>query len=160
MIYFSIDPTGEFYKRQRSLAGGYIQINAEDLIKAELVQVRTESERKYQKLKIAHNTHIGLELLHLFVLDLLGRTTPVAKIFRTKTEEEYISNIPFAHILISFRHSMVVTTMTKVFAWIIVVLINFFFIFFSILRGLERGYAWQRLFLMACVFRMFSYNSS
>jgi LPXTG-motif cell wall-anchored protein len=53
----------------------------------------------------------------------------------------------------SFRHSMVVTTGVKVLAWIVVVLINFFFVFFSLLRGLQRGDHWQKLFLMACIFR-------
>jgi hypothetical protein len=50
--------------------------------------VRSESEKKIQKLKVAHDAHIGLELLHTFILDLLGRNTPVAKIFETKSEEE------------------------------------------------------------------------
>jgi hypothetical protein len=58
------------------------------LIKTELSNVRSESEKKIQKLKVAHDTHIGLELLHTFILDLLGRNTPVAKIFETKSEEE------------------------------------------------------------------------
>jgi hypothetical protein len=84
----SIDPTGEFYKKQRSVYSGYTQINAEELIKTELSCVRSESEKKIQKLKLAHDTHIGLELLHAFILDLLGRNTPVAKIFGTKSEEE------------------------------------------------------------------------
>jgi hypothetical protein len=53
----------------------------------------------------------------------------------------------------SFRHSMVVTPGAKIIAWIAVILLNFFFVFFSILRGLQRGEAWQRLYLMACIFR-------
>jgi hypothetical protein len=147
------------------------QINAEDLLKAELLAVQNESEKKFQKLRFAHDTHIGLELLHTFVLDLLGRNTPVAKIFRTKSEEEYdspfslpslpsaaslhsfVSLSPARSLVRSFRHSMVVSTGVKVIAWIVVILINFFFVFFSILRGLERGADWQRLFLMACIFR-------
>ena len=32
----------------------------------------------------------------------------------------------------------------------VVVLLNFFFIFFSLLRGLERGTEWQKLFAIAC----------
>lgn len=50
---------------------------------------------------------------------------------------------------------MVVTRMTKIFAWIVVILLNFFFVYFSILRGLQRGGDWQRLYLMACIFRKF-----
>lgn len=48
---------------------------------------------------------------------------------------------------------MVVTPGAKIIAWIVVILLNFFFVFFSILRGLQRGEAWQRLYLMACIFR-------
>lgn len=83
-----IDPTGEFYKKQRSLQHGYQQMNAGDLIKSEILSVQSESERLYDKLRFAHDMHIGLELLHLFILDLLGRRSPVAKIFITKSEEE------------------------------------------------------------------------
>jgi hypothetical protein len=60
---------------------------------------------------------------------------------------------------LSFRHSMVVTTGVKLLAWLVVLLINFFFVFFSLLRGLERGAHWQRLFLMACIFRESFYFS-
>jgi hypothetical protein len=109
-----VDPTGEFFKKQRSVMNGFStfsvqQINAEDLLKAELLAVRNESEKKYLKLKYAHDTHIGLELLHTFVLDLLGRNTPVAKIFRTKSEEVYEPPPPPllllsrpAHLLVAF----------------------------------------------------------
>ena len=47
-----------------------------------------ESEEKIAKLRTATDDHIGLEIIHLFVLDLLGRDTPAAKIFRYKSEEE------------------------------------------------------------------------
>jgi hypothetical protein len=95
----------------------------------------------------------------LFVLDLLGRfvpvsvchlcagdclsrlfgpsscshrDTPAAKIFALKSEED-------------FRHSMVVTKYAKALGWLCVVLVNCFFVFFSMLRGLQRGLDWQVL---------------
>jgi hypothetical protein len=46
---------------------------------------------------------------------------------------------------------MVVTPQVKIVAWIMVVMLNFFFIFFSLLRGIERGTEWQKLFAVACV---------
>jgi hypothetical protein len=52
---------------------------------------------------------------------------------------------------------MIVSPGVKVIAWILVVMVNFFFVFFSILRGLERGADWQRMFLMACIFRKFGH---
>jgi hypothetical protein len=85
---WAIDPTGEFYKVQKRVGNGYRQLNAEDLIRAELSAVRTESQHKFQKLRFATDMHIGLELLHLFILDLLGRNSRVAKIFVTKSEQE------------------------------------------------------------------------
>jgi hypothetical protein len=86
-----------------------------------------------------------MEILHLFVLDLLGRSavtfplsttltchrdTPAAKIFRMKSEED-------------FRHSMVVTKLFKALTWILIVVLNLGLIFFTMLRGLQRGYDWQ-----------------
>jgi hypothetical protein len=85
---WAIDPTGEFYKVQQRVGSGYRQLNAEDLIKEELLAVRTDSQNKFQKLRFAEDMHIGLELLHLFILDLLGRNSRVAKIFVTKSEQE------------------------------------------------------------------------
>ena len=110
----------------------------EEVIKSELEYVQRESHVKHEKLRLATDQQVGLEILHLFVLDLLGRDTPVAKIFLSKSEED-------------FRHEMVVTPQVKVAAWLGVVMLNFFFIFFSLLRGIERGTEWQRLFAMACV---------
>ena len=52
--------------------------------------VRRETLKKVEKLRFATDIHCGLEILHTFVLDLLGRGTPAAKIFLTKSEEEYV----------------------------------------------------------------------
>jgi hypothetical protein len=56
--------------------------------------------------------------------------------------------------LLSFRHSYVVTKFAKAVAWVCVVLLNFFFVYFSMLRGLQRGLDWQRLFCVACVIQL------
>ena len=109
----------------------------EEVIKSELEFVQKQSHMKYDKLRTANDQQIGLEILHLFVLDLLGRDTPVAKIFLAKSEED-------------FRHEFVVTRQAKIVAWVVVILLNFFFILFSLLRGIERGTEWQKLFAMAC----------
>mmetsp|Transcript_29297 Transcript_29297/g.49447 ORF Transcript_29297/g.49447 Transcript_29297/m.49447 type:complete len:2221 (+) Transcript_29297:134-6796(+) len=114
----------------------------EEVIKAELELVQSESHTKHEKLRLASDHQVGLEILHLFVLDLLGRDTPIAKIFLAKSEED-------------FRHEMVVTPQVKIAAWAVVVMLNFFFIFFSLLRAIERGTEWQKLFAMACVLQFF-----
>ena len=46
---------------------------------------------------------------------------------------------------------MVVSHGAKVFAWAIVVILNLFFVYFSMLRGMQRGQQWQMGFAMACV---------
>jgi hypothetical protein len=50
--------------------------------------VRQETQQKLEKLLVATDSQIGLELLHMFVLDLLGRDTAAAKIFLTKSSIE------------------------------------------------------------------------
>ena len=85
----SIDPTGEFFRHQGVLTFFSSQPrSAETLIKEEMEAVRRESLKKIEKLRFATDVHCGLEILHSFVLDLLGRSTPAAKIFLTKSEEE------------------------------------------------------------------------
>ena len=44
--------------------------------------------------------------------------------------------------------------MAKAFAWMGVFLLNFFFVYFSMMRGLQRGLDWQRLYCVACVLQL------
>jgi hypothetical protein len=74
----------------------------------------------------------------LISFSILDRDTPTAKIFVTKSEHD-------------FRYSMVVSQWTKGMAWLGVLLLNLFFIYFSMLRGLQRGHDWQLMYLTACV---------
>lgn len=69
-----IDPTGEF-SRQRQLSWlfwTYLKCTSE-IIKQELHFVLKASESKIKKLQQASDVQIGMEILHYFVLDLLGR---------------------------------------------------------------------------------------
>jgi hypothetical protein len=90
-----IDPTGEFNVRRSGYWSGNRLIRASDLIKKEIRIVHEMTEEKYRKLKLATDVQIGLEILHLFLMDLLGRTTPAAKIFAAKSENEYVLFFPF-----------------------------------------------------------------
>jgi hypothetical protein len=49
---------------------------------------------------------------------------------------------------------MVISREVKALAWVVVILINLFFVYFSLLRGLERGIEWQRLFLVASLIQL------
>ena len=80
------------------------KLDAGDEIVTELKLVEKESKEKVEKLRFATDAHAGLEILHLFILDMLGRDTAVARIFESKASED-------------FKHSQVVSRKTKAFAW-------------------------------------------
>lgn len=108
-----------------------------EIVKNEIVQVQREAHEKYDKLKLASDSHVGLELLHVFVLDLLGRETPAAKIFVLKSSAD-------------FRHAMVVSKLAKRVGWFIIAALNIFFVYFALLRGMQRGRKWQEGYAFAC----------
>ncbi len=60
----------------------------ESVIFEEVQYAMSESMSKAEKLRAAEDSHIGLEMLHLFILDLLGRDSAAAKIFLSKSNEE------------------------------------------------------------------------
>ena len=89
-VRWGLDPTGEFARSTgpaRWLCCAW-QLDSENAIKAELLSVQKAAVERYDKLKLATDSHAGLELLHLFVLDILGRNTPAAQIFSSKASEE------------------------------------------------------------------------
>ena len=61
---------------------------SESTIRRELDATAREAQSKIEKLRLATDRHISVEILHLFVLDLLGRDSPAAKIFVTKSQQE------------------------------------------------------------------------
>lgn len=46
---------------------------------------------------------------------------------------------------------MIVSKSVKAACWVFIVLLNLFFVFFAMLRGMERGSEWQRGYAVACV---------
>ena len=77
-----------------------------------------QSAAKIEKLSVADDDHIGLEILHLFVVDVLGRETAAAHIFKSKTAED-------------FKHTQVVTRRSKSLAVFALIAINLFFIYYT-----------------------------
>lgn len=67
--------------------------------------------------------------------------TTAAKIFESMTAED-------------FKHSIVVTKTAKRLAWGLVIFINVYFVYFSVLRGITRSISWQMDYLMACIFQL------
>jgi hypothetical protein len=82
--------TGTFYEYQDSLLQGFYRSkpNVVDELFQEVNIVQAQTYQKLAVLKYAAPSHIGIELLHIFIRDLLGRNTPAAKIFISKSEEE------------------------------------------------------------------------
>jgi hypothetical protein len=86
---WGVDPTGEFSKQYRTgLFCLPFPFSAESAIKKEIKFVKQETHDKFEKLRYASDVHTGIELLHLFVKDLLGRDSPAAKIWAVKCDEE------------------------------------------------------------------------
>jgi len=113
-------------------------IDADKSIRNELQLVRKQSAEKVEKLSMAVDEHIGLEILHLFVLDLLGRETPAARIFESKTDEE-------------FEHARVVTKTSQSLAAVGLFGVVLFSIYYTLVTGLVKGVGWQRSFLAGCI---------
>jgi hypothetical protein len=90
---WGMDPTGEYSRHfKRSARFGIFrgkQINVADSIRQELNSVQLESSSRIKKLEFAADEHVGLEILHLFVLDILGRSSSAARIFQSKSNEDF-----------------------------------------------------------------------
>jgi hypothetical protein len=100
--------------------------------------VLSESRQSIANLSTASEEEAGLYILQLFIRDLLGRDTAAAKVFAVKAEEDYVTQ-------------PVVSMPKKIVATVLLVLVNAFCIYYSILRGYRKGLAWQRSFMMACI---------
>ena len=135
---WGIDPSGEFARYDSGMWCKRSSSSTESVMRNELQWVSSEAQLKIDKLRIATDEHLGLELLHLFILDLLGRHTPAAHIFTNKSEED-------------FRHSQVVTQRTKRLCSLLVLVLNLFFAYYWIVHGYQKGLNWQMSYLIGCV---------
>lgn len=91
--------------------------------------------RRFEKVLASSNDMAsGIEILHLFVQDLLGTQTRSARVFRNKFNED-------------FPHVVVLSRRIKVLAGMILLILNLLFILFTLLRGLSKGLQWQYQFL-------------
>ena len=137
---WGLDSAGEFLPAAPTthLCRGNRLMGPKEGIHRELLFVYTETAKKEEKLSMATDAHAGVEILHLFVRDLLGRSTPAAIIFDAKTTED-------------FEHTTVVSSRAKYLAGAALVGINVFFVYFAMLTGFRRGLSWQRMYLLACL---------
>jgi hypothetical protein len=116
-----------------------IMLNAKlDIIAHEIQSVEKESTYRIHKLAECSDEQKGVELMQLFVLDLLGRDTIAARILRAKMEEDF-TDMP------------VVSRTVKILAVFVVVCLNLFFAYFVMLRGVEQGIEWQRAYVFSVI---------
>jgi hypothetical protein len=87
------------------------------------------------------DNNIGIEILTLFVLDLLGRDTPAAKIYLQKISED-------------FKATRLVSNAYKGFILAVLVLVNVFFVYYTMLYAFGQGIAWQRTYLIGCIIQL------
>ena len=141
-LQWSIDSEEKFIKKQHLFFGCFpVEYGVTVVIEKEMQRVQQLSQLKIKKLKLATDEHAGLELLHLFVLDLLGRDTPAAQIFEQRSEED-------------FKRMSVVSFSAKCVAAVLLLLMNFFFAYFSVLYGFLHGLGWQRNYLVVCAVQL------
>jgi hypothetical protein len=115
-----------------------VRLEAQECI-AEEVQFAAEEAKRLASILPNYSVHhAGLEVLHLFMVDLLGRRTPAARIYQEKFGEE-------------FEHSKVVVLLQKYAAVIALVTLNMFFGYYIMLKALQKGYAWQIRYLVCCL---------
>jgi hypothetical protein len=101
-----------------------------------------EAAAEYRE-RLSHYTthHAGLTVLHLFILDVLGRRTPAAKIFSNKFDE-------------NFSHTAAVGYMKKAVTLMVIIGLNVFFVYYALLRAYQKGRSWQNNYVIACIAQM------
>ena len=114
------------------------EITADALMKRELRLVYEEAKKREKRLKVATDAHTGIEILHSFILDLLGKDSHAAQIFQEKAEEDY-------------KHTKVVTRTAKALCVAMIVFANVFCLYYSLLKGYGRGIQWQKAFLFGAI---------
>ena len=104
--------------------------------------VRRRAVSRIDILRVTTEEQKGLEIFHLFIVDVLGRDSPAAKIFESKLGED-------------FGETKVVKYGRKVAAAAALVALNILFAYYSILYGSARGQSWQMMYLSACIAQFF-----
>jgi hypothetical protein len=138
---WGIDPTGEFIKRDQLTWTGFHHTDAAQILRNEIASVQKVAARVSHDLQLATDQHIGVTLLHLFIVDVLGRQTAAARIFESKASED-------------FTRIRVISRTKKMLACCLIMLLNLIFIVFTVLRAYQRGNSWQRAFVTASVIQI------
>ena len=99
------------------------------------------AEKIVRGLQHASGAHVGAVLLHEFMVDLLGRKTAAALIFKSKADSD-------------FCDTFAVSIVTKWIAAFILLVVNLGFLLFALLKGYSRGVKWQQQYVFACTLQV------
>ncbi len=113
-----------------------------DAFKSELEVVEERLQEKLNELEgVTSDPLKGMEIMHAFLMDLLGRDSSAAKIFFDKT-------------LSDFSNKIVVVYWIKYIAVAFVVILLLLCLYFVMLKGYSRGVTWQKQFLLNCFMQL------
>ena len=96
--------------------------------------INEEALKIGEQLEGADEDYKGVVIFHQFMLDLIGRNTPLAFVF---------SN----HFFENFEKRKVSSILSKVIAGFLVVIMNIGFTYYTLLKSFERGKEWQVSFI-------------
>ena len=100
------------------------------------------SNMKAMQLHLSTKENVGAEIMHEFVLDILGRDTNEALIYKRKTEAD-------------FQPLNAVSKASKATAWFMVIGLNIFFLYYTISLGIHRSKDFQLNFVTVCMIQLF-----
>ncbi|RYG70432.1 hypothetical protein EON64_00125, partial [archaeon] len=103
---------------------------ATEAFRSSIVAADTDFHKKEPVFPLYNRATAGLELMHLFMIDLMGHKTASAIIFRNKFNED-------------FEKLRIVPFWLKLTSIAIVVGLNVFFVYWTLLKGVIRGTQWQ-----------------
>lgn len=131
----------ENFLEQWALLGDVNKEKVENACRAEIKAAKKRASDTLERLRDANTRRIGLEILHTFTLDLLGRDSAHGAVLAAKID-------------IDFEKRSVVTLRTKSITWFTIIMLNLFMDGFTILRCFERGKHWQTNFLCCWVIQV------
>ena len=114
----------------------------EEILRSELNRINDDSVSLVRSLKTLGEDEVGLEVVHTFVSDVLGRDSFAAKIFRGKALEDSTC-------------LKATSTKVKVLAWSLILMVNIFFLFYIYTYSFSKGFTWQIGILYSVLYQIF-----
>ncbi|RYG62800.1 hypothetical protein EON64_17185, partial [archaeon] len=111
-------------------------LSMRDVIEQDLLMVQHAAAAAIEELEEVSQAEIGFEIMVQFVQDILGRNTTAAHIFAMKMEMDY-------------EKVQRVGIQVKLAICLLLLCLNGLFFYFTLLRGISKGLAWQRSYLLA-----------